>query len=84
MTNILTTTNTTTRLARGLGEILAGAASFWFSENRRHASHARTMKILHELSDEQLTDIGIDPSLVHVGPRMHVDARLMTTLLSLR
>jgi hypothetical protein len=42
------------------------------------------MKILHELSDEQLRDIGIDPSLVHAGPRMHVDARLMTTLLSLR
>ncbi|WP_105384226.1 DUF1127 domain-containing protein [Neorhizobium alkalisoli] len=80
MTNILTTT----RLTRGLGELLLGAAGFWFNENRRHASHARTMKILHELSDEQLTDIGIDPSLVHVGPRMHVDARLMTTLLSLR
>ena len=83
MTNTLTTTNTP-RLTRGLIDLLIGAAGFWFGEKRRQAGLARTLKALHELSDDQLRDIGIDPSLVRTGPQLRVDARLMTTLLSLR
>ncbi|MFB9953237.1 DUF1127 domain-containing protein [Rhizobium puerariae] len=72
------------RLTRGPVEFLGRAACFWFGETRARAGRARTMKILHDLSDEQLRDIGLDRSLVHAGPEMRVDARLMTTLLSLR
>jgi hypothetical protein len=36
------------------------------------------------LSDEQLKDAGIDPSLVRTGPEVEVDARLMSALMSMR
>jgi hypothetical protein len=44
----------------------------------------RTKKILCSLSQEQLTDAGIDRSLIHTGPQVVVEARLISTLMSLR
>jgi len=41
-------------------------------------------KILRSLSDEQLKDAGIDPSLIHSYPEVELEARLMSALMSLR
>ena len=41
-------------------------------------------RILRSLSDEQLRDAGIDRWSIHTGPEIGVDARLMSSLMSLR
>jgi hypothetical protein len=63
---------------------LTGSANFFFRMAYRHLRRARTKTILRLLSEEQLRDAGIDRSLIHIGPEVDVDARLMSVLMSLR
>lgn len=84
MSETLSNAPQTNSLARELVEALTSKAVFYFSLAHRHARRARNKKILRSLSDEQLRDAGIDRSLAHSGPEIEVDARLMSTLMSLR
>lgn len=84
MSNTLSNAPQTNSLARELVESLTSKAIFCFSVAHRHARWARTKKILGSLSDEQLRDAGIDRALIHTGPEIEVNARLMSTLMSLR
>ena len=70
--------------ARGLVGSLTGKAIFPLGTVIRHFRRVRTNKILRSLSEEQLKDVGIDQSLIHKGPKVEVEARLMNTLMSLR
>lgn len=71
----------TNSFTRGLVGSLTGSAIFYFSIVHRRA---RNRRILRSLSDDQLRDAGIDRSLIHTGPEVEVEARLMSTLMSLR
>jgi uncharacterized protein YjiS (DUF1127 family) len=84
MSNTLSNAPQTNGLARELVESLTSKAIFCFSVAHRHVRLARTKKILRSLSDEQLKDAGIDRSLIHTGPEVEVEARLMSDLMSLR
>ncbi|MBP2562143.1 uncharacterized protein YjiS (DUF1127 family) [Neorhizobium galegae] len=84
MSETLSNTPETNGLARELVEPVASKAAFYFNLARRHLRQARTQKILRSLSDEQLRDAGFDRSLIHPGPELEVDARLMSALMSLR
>lgn len=84
MSNTLSNAPQTNSLARELVESLTSKAIFYFSVAHRHARRVRTKKILRSLSDEQLRDAGIDRALIHTGPEVEVNARLMSDLMSLR
>jgi uncharacterized protein YjiS (DUF1127 family) len=84
MSNTLFNVPQTNSLTRGLVGSLTGSTIFFFRMAYRHLQRAQTKKILRSLSEEQLTDAGIDRSLIHTGPEVEVDARLMSTLMSLR
>ncbi|THK33864.1 DUF1127 domain-containing protein [Ensifer sp. MPMI2T] len=84
MSNTLSYAAQRSNLTRTLVESLTSKATFCFTVAQRHARRARTRKILRALSEEQLSDAGIDRSLIHMGPEAEVDARLMSTLMSLR
>lgn len=71
-------------LASELVEPLTRKAAFYVNLAHRHVQRARTNMTLRALSDEQLRDAGIDRSLIHSGPEFEVDARVMSTLMSLR
>jgi hypothetical protein len=71
-------------LTRGLLGSLTGSAISFFRMACRHLQTAQTKKILRSLSEEQLGDAGIDLSLIHTGPEVEVEARLMSILMSLR
>jgi uncharacterized protein YjiS (DUF1127 family) len=74
----------TNSFARELVEPFVSEAMHWLSTAQRQALQARTRKALRSLSDGQLKDAGIDPSLVHTYPEVEVDARLMSALMSMR
>lgn len=84
MSNTFFNTPLTKSPISGLVGSLTGSAKFCFSLAKRHWRQAQNRKLLLSLSDEQLTDAGIDRSLIHKGPELLVDARVMSTLMSLR
>jgi uncharacterized protein YjiS (DUF1127 family) len=84
MSETLSNAPRTNNIALELVEPLTSKAVFYFSLAYRRARRIQNKKILRALSDEQLRDAGIDRSLIHSGPEIEVDARLMSTLMSLR
>jgi uncharacterized protein YjiS (DUF1127 family) len=84
MSETLSNAPRTNNIALELVEPLTSKAVFYFSLAYRHARRIQNKKILRALSDEQLRDAGIDRSLIHSGPEIEVDARLMSTPMSLR
>lgn len=73
-----------TNLARGLMGALTGSAIFVFQVAHRYVRRGRMKKILRSLSEEQIADAGIDRSPIETGPHFEVDARLMSSLTSMR
>jgi len=84
MSNTFSKTVDVSSVTRGLAESLTHMAISCLSAAHHRVQRARTKKMLCSLSDEQLKDAGIDRALIHTGPQIEVDARLMSTLKSLR
>lgn len=84
MSETLSSASRMNSLAHELVEPLTSKAVSYFGLAHRYVRLARNKKILRSLSDDQLRDAGIDRSLIHSGPEIEVEARLMSELMSLR
>ena len=84
MSNTFSKTVDVNSVTQGLAGSLTRIAISCLSTAHHRVQRARTKKILCSLSNEQLKDAGIDRALIHTGPQIEVDARLMSSLKSLR
>jgi len=84
MMHTLSSTHRNTGLAPELLGSWNSRATSHFADAMRYLSQARTNRLLRSLDGEQLADVGIDRSSIDARPRQTVDARLISSLMSLR
>lgn len=84
MSNAIFNAQQTRGFARVLARPLTGLAVHLATMVGRRMQRARTKKILHSLSDEQLRDVGIDRLLIEKVWQIKIDPRLVSMLMSLR
>jgi uncharacterized protein YjiS (DUF1127 family) len=84
MTHTLSSTHRKTGHARELLGSWKREAISLIVEAIRRLGRARTRRLLRSLDGEQLADAGIERSSIDPRPQLTVDARLMSSLMSLQ